>query len=260
MSRPNSTITVKLEPEVDPVGVKKFQAILNKPGVKYKAKDHEVSIWNNGVFRNIMSKQAGLTEKVEISKEDANLVDHIIKEMQDSKSARVFHVSRASKAEAWKVGNQLESLGYIVDYKGSDELIVRPLPKRAVLSAKTIQAINDFKKHDQQLKMREKLELYESMYYVNDKGKAFDDEGNSWDTHASPGHYKNLRAPKPKAPSLHQTRDYMFGRAVEALPDQFTLKNVSEVVNSVLESVGLTYKQKFGILINKAKQAGKKQI
>ena len=167
MSRPNSTITVKLEPEVDPVGVKKFQAILNKPGVKYKAKDHEVSIWNNGVFRNIMSKQAGLTEK---------------------------------------------------------------------------------------------LELYESMYYVNDKGKAFDDEGNSWDTHASPGHYKNLRAPKPKAPSLHQTRDYMFGRAVEALPDQFTLKNVSEVVNSVLESVGLTYKQKFGILINKAKQAGKKQI
>lgn len=167
MSRPNSTITVSLEPEIDPVGVKKFQAILSKPGIKAKIKDHVAIIWNNGTFRSIMSKQAGLTEK---------------------------------------------------------------------------------------------LELYESMYYVNDKGKAFDDEGNSWDTHASPGHYKNLRAPKPKMPSLYQTREYMFGRALEALPDKFTLKNVSDVVNDILAHVELTYKQKFGILINKAKAAGKKQI
>lgn len=104
-------------------------------------------------------------------------------------------------------------------------------------------------------------ELRESTYYVDDKGIAYDDEGNSWKTSTQPGVYGLHNRPhtRPKKLSQREINSGKIYLVVKELPDNFTLSQVSKAANK-LDIPNLSYKQKFGIIIGQAEKWGKKKV
>lgn len=105
-------------------------------------------------------------------------------------------------------------------------------------------------------------EFIESTFHVDDRGIAYDDEGNSWNTNARPGIYGLKNAPKRstgKKPSQYDANNKKIMSSVSELPDKFTLSDISRAANKLIIP-SLSYKQKFGIIINQAEKVGKKKI